>query len=196
MSQVIYGLVLVGGKSRRMGSDKALLRYGEQGTQLERTAEVLNSVCEKVFISQREEQGFECPEKTQPIYDSVEDARGPLCGILSAMAAHPNAHWLILACDLPFLKQATLEKLIHEFQQTEPQLTAYRSTHDGLPEPLCAIYPSGSDEGLLALAKELGKSCPRKLLIIKEAQLVEQDDPRSLDNINTAEEYAQTVDKV
>ncbi|MGJ8653841.1 MAG: NTP transferase domain-containing protein [Opitutaceae bacterium] len=193
MNQTIYGLVLVGGKSRRMGSDKALLRYGDQGTQLERTAGLLNSVCEKVFISQRAEQRFECPEKATPIYDSVEDARGPLCGILSAMAAHPQAHWLVLACDLPFLKHATLEKLIREFQNTEPQLTAYRSTHDGLPEPLCAIYPSGSGEGLLALAKELDKSCPRKLLIVKQAHLVEQDDPSSLDNINTAEEYAQTT---
>ncbi|HBR94239.1 MAG TPA: hypothetical protein DEA90_08750, partial [Opitutae bacterium] len=50
----------------------------------------------------------------------------------------------------------------------------------------------GSDAELLALAQELGKSCPRKLLIVQKAALIEQDDPRSLDNINTAEEYEQT----
>jgi len=189
MKNPIYGLVLVGGQSQRMGRDKALLCYNGQGTQLELTAALLQRVCPKVFISQREEQAFPPPEGTEAIYDSVDAARGPLCGILSAMRAHPDAHWLVLACDLPYVQTTTLEKLIGEFQKVPPQLTAYRSTHDGLPEPLCAIYPAGCDAGLLALCKDLGKSCPRKLLIVKEAALVEQDDPRSLDNINTAEEY-------
>jgi len=121
------------------------------------------------------------------------DVKGPLCGILSAMRAHPEVHWLVLACDLPYLQTATLEKLITEFQKEPPQLTAYRSTHDDLPEPLCAIYPAGSGTELLALSQELGKSCPRKLLIVKEATLVEQEDPRSLDNINTPEEYASAM---
>jgi molybdopterin-guanine dinucleotide biosynthesis protein A len=190
MSPEIYGLVLVGGESRRMGSDKALLSYDGKATQLERTAALLQSVCPRVFISQREEQPFPTPEGTEAIYDRVEEARGPLRGILSAMQAHPDAHWLVLACDLPNLTRAVLEKLIATFNEAEaPELTAYKSSHDDLPEPLCAIYPSGSDAGLLALAQELGKSCPRKLLIIKEAALVDQDDPRSLDNINTAEEF-------
>ncbi|MFT5824857.1 MAG: molybdopterin-guanine dinucleotide biosynthesis protein A [Yoonia sp.] len=190
MTQAIYGLVLVGGESRRMGSDKALLSYDGKTTQLERTAALLQSVCPRVFISQREEQPFPTPERTAVIFDSVEEAHGPLRGILSAMQAHPDAHWLVLACDLPNLTTAALDKLIAQFREAPTsELTAYRSTHDDLPEPLCAIYPSGSDAGLLSLAQELGKSCPRKLLIIKEAALVEQDDPRSLDNINTADEF-------
>jgi len=190
MSQDIYGLLLVGGESRRMGSDKALLSYDGKSTQLERTAALLQSVCSRVFISQRAEQPLPTPKGTDAIFDSVDEVRGPLRGILSAMRMHPDAHWLVLACDLPHLTTAALEKLINEFQAAPTQdLTAYRSTHDGLPEPLCAIYPSGSDAGLLELAQELGKSCPRKLLIVKQATLVKQDDPRSLDNINTAEEF-------
>ncbi|HAV13496.1 MAG TPA: molybdenum cofactor guanylyltransferase [Opitutae bacterium] len=196
MSHGIYGLVLVGGKSERMGSDKALLTYGSQDTQLERTATLLHTVCERVYVSQRKEQNFECPQIAEPIYDSIQGIHGPLCGILSAMATHPNAHWLVLACDLPFITQATLEKLIAHFRATQPKLTAYQSTYDGLPEPLCALYPSGSDQGLIELSKELGKSCPRKLLIVQQAQLVQQDDPRSLDNINTAEEYARTIETI
>ncbi|MDP4611635.1 MAG: NTP transferase domain-containing protein [Opitutales bacterium] len=189
MDSPLYGLVLVGGKSQRMGRDKALLSYDGQGTQLERTAALLQSVCERVYISQREEQAFPCPEGSEAIYDSVSEAKGPLCGILSAMQTHPEAHWLVLACDLPYLQVPTLEKLIRTFQAATPELTAYKSSHDGLPEPLCAIYPSGSGQGLLQLSQELGKSCPRKLLIVNEAKLVDQDDPRSLDNINTAAEY-------
>ena len=193
MKTSIYGLVLVGGRSHRMGRDKALLAYHGELTQLERTAALLQSVCPKVFISQRAEQTFLAPAGTEAIFDSVDEIKGPLCGILSAIRAYPEAHWLVLACDLPYLQMATLKKLIIEFHKKSPQLTAYRSTHDGLPEPLCAIYPAGSDAGLLDLAKELGKHCPRKLLIVKEAALIEQDNPRSLDNINTAEEYEETL---
>jgi molybdopterin-guanine dinucleotide biosynthesis protein A len=193
MTSPIYGLVLVGGKSERMGRDKALLSYGTEGTQLERTAALLQTVCVNVFISQRVEQAFPIPKGTKVIHDTVEAAKGPLCGILSAMRAYPEAHWLVLACDLPYLQTATLEKLIGEFNKAMPQLIAYQSTHDGLPEPLCAIYPAGSDVELLALSQELGKSCPRKLLIVKQTALVEQDDPRSLDNINTAGEYQAIV---
>ena len=91
MSTEIYGLVLVGGESRRMGSDKALLSYDGKATQLERTAALLQSVCPRVFISQREEQPFPTPEGTEAIFDHVEEARGPLRGILSAMHAHPDA---------------------------------------------------------------------------------------------------------
>jgi molybdopterin-guanine dinucleotide biosynthesis protein A len=196
MTTPIYGLVLVGGQSQRMGRDKALLTYGDGRTQLEVTSSLLQGVCQQVFISQRKEQGFPIPADTKAVYDSVDEVKGPLCGILSAMRAHPEAHWLVLACDLPYLKITTLEKLIAEFQKEAPQLMAYRSTHDGLPEPLCAIYPAGSDVGLLALSQELGKSCPRKLLIVKEAALIEQDDPQSLDNINTAEEYQQTRSQI
>jgi molybdopterin-guanine dinucleotide biosynthesis protein A len=193
MNKPIHGLVLVGGRSQRMGSDKALLTYSGEQPQIVRTARLLQQVCTQVFISQREEQGFDTPEGSEAICDSVDAVKGPLCGILSAMRAHPDAHWLVLACDLPYLEVATLEKLVAHFERSGPQLTAYRSSHDGLPEPLCALYPSGSDTELLALAKELGKSCPRKLLIVKEAALVDQDDPHSLDNINTAEEYEQAM---
>lgn len=195
MNSKMYGLVLVGGKSRRMGRDKALLSYNGRGTQLEHTADLLREVCAKTFISLRAEQTFPIPKETGAIFDSIKNVYGPLCGILSAMRAHPEADWLVLACDLPYIKRATLEKLIHHFGMRPPRLTAYRSSHDGLPEPLCAIYPAGSNARLLSLVETLGKSCPRKLLMIEEAELIDQDDPESLDNINTSEEYQQSFDK-
>lgn len=189
MDTEIYGLVLVGGKSRRMGRDKALISYDGVYTQLERSAQLLQQRCSRVFISQREDQLFPTPTGTQVIFDQVADIKGPLRGILSAMHQHPEVHWLVVACDLPNLQLATLEKLINSFQSTEPQITAYRSTHDDLPEPLCAIYPAGSDTSLQALATKIGRSCPRKLLILKKAALIQQDDPHSLDNVNTSDEF-------
>jgi len=186
----IYGLLLAGGESRRMGREKATLRYDGQRTQLQRTTELLRNVCPRVFVSQRESQALPVPKDAEVIHDRIAGVSGPLCGILSAMATHPRVHWLVVACDLPFLQKETLLKLLHAFDATSPQLTAYRSSYDGLPEPLCAVYPSGSDRELLDLSRQLDNSCPRKLLIVKKARLLPQEDPHSLDNINTAEEYA------
>ncbi|MGB0343846.1 MAG: molybdenum cofactor guanylyltransferase [Coraliomargarita sp.] len=186
----IHGLLLVGGRSQRMGADKALLRFNGREPQIQHAAELLGSVCPKVFISLRREQAFPIPKGTAPLHDSVNDVHGPLCGILSAMQAYPEAHWLVLACDLPFLRRPALEKLIRGFHAAALHPTAYRSAHDGLPEPLCALYPAGFAQPLEELARDLGKHCPRKLLIQANVQLIDQDDPHSLDNINTPEEFA------
>lgn len=188
MKLPIYGLLLVGGKSQRMGQDKALLRYAAE-TQLERGVALLQSVCAQVAISQRPEQDYPRPKGTISIHDQIDRIKGPLCGILSAMRAYPQAHWLVMACDLPHVDGATLQTLIQEFESTAPQLTAYKSSHDGLPEPLCALYPAGADQALLTRAQQLGKACPRKLLIMEQARLIEQSDPRSLDNFNTLQEF-------
>lgn len=190
MPTPLYGLLLVGGESRRMGRDKALISYDQGATiQLDRSSHLLQHVCEQVFISQRREQDFPLPPSVRPIFDQVPDIYGPLCGILSAQQAHPNVDWLVLACDLPYITTETLEYLTTAYREQPGQLTAYQSSHDGLPEPLCAIYPAGSYQTLQTLSVEIGKSCPRKLLMLQAARLIEQQDPRSLDNINTLAEF-------
>ena len=189
MKKEVYGLVLAGGESRRMGRDKALLCYSGESTQLERTVDLLSKICQKVFVSQRKDQSFPIPSKAEVVFDSIASVKGPLCGILSAMQAFPQAHWLVLACDLPFVTVSTLEKIITSFRASDPRLTAYRSSSDGLPEPLCAIYPIGSNKVLLDTSRKTGNFCPRKLLIINEATLIDQEDPSSLDNINTSAEF-------
>tara|TARA_A100001015_G_scaffold166473_1_gene185041 strand:- start:1228 stop:1827 length:600 start_codon:yes stop_codon:yes gene_type:complete len=189
MKKEVYGLVLAGGESRRMGRDKALLSYSGESTQLERIVDLLSKICQKVFVSQRKDQSFPIPSKAEVVFDSIASVKGPLCGILSAMQAFPQAHWLVLACDLPFVTVSTLEKIITSFRASDPRLTAYRSSSDGLPEPLCAIYPIGSNKVLLDTSRKTGNFCPRKLLIINEATLIDQEDPSSLDNINTSAEF-------
>ena len=178
MNKELYGLVLAGGKSRRMGRDKALLCYSGELTQLVRTVDLLSQLCSKVFVSQRKDQSFPIPSKAEVVFDSIGTIKGPLCGILSAMNAFPHAHWLVLACDLPFVTVSTLEKIITYFRASDPRFTAYRSSSDGLPEPLC-----------LDTSRKARNFCPRKLLIINEAALIDQEDPSSLDNINTSAEF-------
>ena len=187
----VYGLILAGGASTRMRTDKAALRY--QGkTQLERAFDLAGRHVLEVFVSVRSSQITEPTRAAHPlIVDSVE-GEGPIVGIRSALAAYPKAAWLVLACDLPFLSDAVLEQLLAERDPTA-LATAVRSAHDGLPEPLCAVWEPAAGAALAAYQRG-GGHCPRKFLIGHAAPLLEPRDPRALDNINTPEEYAQAED--
>ena len=80
--------------------------------------------------------------------------------------------------------------LLGGFSRRDPArlATAYRSSHDGLPEPLCAIYEPRSHEPLGAYVAA-GKTCPRRFLGGTDALLLDEPNPRALDNVNTPQEY-------
>lgn len=188
--QTLYGLVLSGGKGRRMGADKALLERSGQ-SQLAFIVGLMRQHVDRVFVSTREDQQNE-PERAR--YDLVVDHyddMGPLAGILSAMDDHPDADWLVIACDLPNISDATLKFLLENLSAAHP-FTAYISSHDGLPEPLCTIYRADSAARVRQFADE-GIHCPRKILIRSDTHLLEQIDPASLDNVNTPDDLAQSV---
>lgn len=181
----LYGLVLAGGASKRMGRDKAALAYRGQA-QLTRTFDLVSRHCARTFVSVRREQTGDPSRSGYPqITDLIEDA-GPIAGIAAAQAAHPDVGWLVVACDLPFLDDAAIELLVA--RRGNHPITAYRSTHDGLPEPLCAIYEPSTRVGLIE-AITLGRHCPRKFVIAGGVPLLEQPDPSALDNVNTPEEF-------
>jgi molybdenum cofactor guanylyltransferase len=192
----VYGLILAGGISRRMNRDKAALKY--QGrTQLDRAFELASRHVAQVFVSVRADQTLDPTRAQRPmIVDSVA-GEGPIAGIRSALAAHPRVAWLVLACDLPYLSDAALDYLLRQ-RDAAAFATAYKSAYDGLPEPLCAIWEPFAAEAL-ADYQAGGGQCPRKFLIRSGARLLEPQDARALENVNTPEEYRQaiaTLDKV
>ena len=185
----LYGLVLAGGQSRRMGSDKALLvRNGE--SQLQRAMTLLGEFTDKAFVSVREDQATEKERSRFPQIVDRYDDMGPLAGILSAMDHAPDARWLVLACDLPNVDRDTIAKLVADASPADP-FTAFRSSHDGLPEPLCSLYTPAARPQIDALAAE-GIRCPRKILIVSNATLLEQPHPAALDNMNTPDDLSGT----
>jgi molybdenum cofactor guanylyltransferase len=186
----VYGLILAGGASSRMHRDKAALPYRGKA-QLERIFELARRHVAPVFVSVRAEQRADPARSHYPlIVDSVA-GEGPIAGIRSAFAVHAHAAWLVLACDLPFLSDAALSQLLRDRDPTR-LATAYRSAHDGLPEPLCAIWEPAAAAPLAAFS-EAGGTCPRKFLIRQAVPLLDPQDQRALDNVNTPEEYAQAL---
>lgn len=189
----LYGLVLAGGRSTRMQRDKAVLSYHGK-TQLDRAMELIRPCVARAFVSVRPDQVKDPVRAQYPQVIDTHENIGPVAGILAAQALHPEAAWLVLACDLPFLDAATLEHLLWA-RQPDRQATAYRSSHDGLPEPLCAIYEPASRAAIAAYV-ESGKQCPRKFLIQSNVHLLEEPNPRALDNVNTPQEYGSAMSTV
>lgn len=178
----LHGLVAAGGFSRRMGRDKALISY-HGIPQAVWTHRLLSGCCAETFLSCRPGQDLGEGENLPRIHDRTPDA-GPLEGLLAAHAIQPHAAWLFVACDLPKLTPETLAHLIAR-RDPDAIVTAFRSAHDGLPEPLCAIYEPSAFP-ILADAAANHFRCPRKILIQNEhrVRLIDLPDPAALDNIN------------
>ena len=185
----IWGLVLAGGRSRRMGSDKALLKQDGE-SQLQRAVSLLEKHVDKVFVSTRADQSGDAERaRFKQIIDRYDDM-GPVAGILSAMDTNSEVSWLVMACDLPNVDDSTIAYLIEQDSASHP-LTAYRSSHDNLPEPLCAIYRAESRAIINSFVAD-GIVCPRKMLINSATKLLAQPNPVALHNINSPEDLAGT----
>jgi len=187
MSPPLFGLVLAGGASTRMRTDKAALQYHGQ-PQLQWAFELVAKFCAASFVSVRPDQRGDAARAGHPQIVDRQPGIGPIAGISAALLEQPKAAWLVLACDLPFLTEHTLEHLIAH-RDASKIATAYRSAHDGLPEPLCAIWEPAAREPVLAYLAT-GKQCPRKFLINSDTQLLDLPENQALDNVNTVEEFA------
>ena len=190
MKPPIYGLVLAGGKSTRMGQDKGLLEY-HGIPQADYLYSLLETLCEKTFMSLRADQGHTNKTKYRSILD--EDIyRGPFNGILSAHNRHPDVAWLVLACDLPLIDKISLKQLI-DARDDGAVATAMATQKSELPEPLVAIWePKGLNKAIDYL-KSAESSCPRKFLIRHNSKIVIPEKDQVLLNANNPEEYKEAL---
>ena len=180
----IRGLVLAGGFSQRMQTDKGRLHYHGL-EQRQYTAQLLAEVCTDVMVSCRPEQATELPTGLTPLPDRFLGL-GPIGGILSAFQLDPNVAWLVVPCDLPFLSTDTLQYLV-QHRNAGKAATAFQSPDNEFPEPLTSIWEPRS-YGVLLRFMSLGYSCPRKALINSDIELLTPPQPQELRNVNTPEE--------
>jgi molybdopterin-guanine dinucleotide biosynthesis protein A len=131
--------ILAGGKSSRMGTDKALLAI-EGKTLLQRALAVAREISERVFIV-GEKQKFS--NFGSVIEDAYPDC-GPLAGIQAALNNSNTELNLMLAVDLPFLTGPLLRFLLSISQHSDAMVTVPRV--NGRLQPLCAIYRKAFSE--------------------------------------------------
>ena len=177
----IQGLVLAGGKSTRMGTDKGMLNfYGKNQRDVAIDLLEINNL--KTFLSVREEQQIGIENKITDKFVGL----GPFGAICSAFQENPNVAWLVIATDLPFVNDAVIQLLL-KHRNPSKAATTIKGKGKQFPEPLITIWEPKSYTLLLNYLAQ-GFSCPRKVLINSDVEIVEVDDDL-IRNINTPEEF-------
>jgi len=176
------GLILVGGQSTRMGTDKSQLPYHGK-PQWNYLYELLLPFCKKTFLSCRESQKDNYINHSLLI-DTYE--MGPMGGILSAFEQDSNEAWLVVACDMPFVNEKTIEFLLQN-RNTAQIATAFQNPDTQLPEPLLTIWEPAAYSFLIKASKK-GQRSPFRVLQNRDIKLLESPQRDWLKNVNTAEE--------
>lgn len=184
----VQGLVLAGGKSTRMGTDKGLLDFHglEQRSHL---VKLLKDCNLNTYLSVRSEQNI----KDTKVVEDVFLGLGPFGAICSAFQKDPNKAWLVVAIDLPFVERSVIELLL-QHRNPKKMATTLKGKDKNFPEPLITIWEPKAYPVLLQYLA-LGISCPRKVLINNDVELIEVDE-KWITNVNTPEEYEQVKEKI
>lgn len=194
----LQALLLAGGKSQRMGQDKANLDYHGMPQWQYLRDQLRAAGIDEVFLSCRVEQAAEFA--LEPVVPDTFLDLGPMGAILSAFRQHPDAAWLVLACDLPLLDAATLRYLI-DHRKPASMATAFRQPaapdekESGFPEPLITIWEPKAYPVLLQFLGQ-GVSCPRKVLINSRTHLLDAPHPEALMNVNTPGEREAVLGRI
>lgn len=173
-------LILAGGKSKRMGRDKALIERPDGTRQLDHIIELARSLSPDFLLSTNTP---EIAPEGIPILPDLNPGDGPLGALASFHQAYPNESVLLLGCDLFLLDKATIDQLI-ESHSSEHPATCFKSRIDARPEPLCAIYESSAlKKTSAALANN--EFCARHFLESLDPHTLDLPNPVALDNANT-----------
>jgi len=183
----LYGLVLAGGDSSRMGSDKSARCFHER-PQVRHCFELLSGFCERVFVSVRPEHRDKEVLEGLPLILDASDLRGPIAGVASAMRGHPETAWLVLACDMPLVGVGLLAELVEQRDHARAA-TAFLGG-DGAPEPLCAVYEPRLGTAIDLKLHSGGHRGLRRLLSEEDATLLPTPDHDVLESANTQEDLA------
>jgi len=168
----VEGFILVGGASRRMGRDKALLEFGGRPL-LDRIAHELSAVTSAVSLVGA--------RQTHSSFKNVPDVYeqwGALGGIHAALMAAKTDWAAVVACDLPFVTRALFERLVAFVSNTTDAVVPIQP--DGRPQPVCALYRVAACLPEIESLVATGEHTPRALLATVRTRCVEFSEIRDL----------------
>jgi molybdopterin-guanine dinucleotide biosynthesis protein A len=193
-------VVLAGGLSRRLGSDKRRTRlWGDGGpTLLERTLALVGELCPDVVAVLNDPERW--PDLPARIVGDVYPDGGALGGIYSGLAAAAHEHALVVACDMPLLSRPLLAAMLarpRDYDALVPRSLAAGATRNSLDaEPLHAIYARACLEPMRAALesgrRQIAAFFPAVRVVYLEPDEIRAYDPagHSFLNINTVEQLA------
>ncbi|PSB03950.1 molybdenum cofactor guanylyltransferase [Merismopedia glauca] len=185
----LAAIILAGGKSSRMGTDKALIEI-EGIPLIQRITQIAQGLTPQVYVV------TSTPEKYQSYLKGCElvkeiDPQGPLTGFAEGLSWTHTEWVLLLACDLPKLKLEPLQEWVSRLPEIAPEAIAYLPHHPKGWEPLCGFYGRSSLPHLQAYIASGGRSFQEWLAqhLVIEIPLAEPDllfncnTPADLNNI-------------
>lgn len=179
-------VIFAGGKSSRMGRDKALLPFGLFDTMAEFQYRKLQALFPTVYLSSKAEKfGFEAPV----VIDRYTES-SPMVALASLFETLDAETLFILSVDMPMIQKGEIELLCKTYLQRQPDILIAESPR-GL-EPLCGIYSRSVLPKIQALLKQ-NKHRMRLLLDSAKTEMLYFDNENSFANINTPEEYRATT---
>jgi molybdenum cofactor guanylyltransferase len=177
----ISALILSGGQSSRMGEEKRLINYHGK-TQEQYLFDLLSNYFSEVYVSINQNQTTDFPY----IQDLDLAVKSPMVGIVSAFNHNLNVAWLVVACDMPFVDEKTIEFLLNH-RNPEKFATAFENPEEHFPEPLLTIYEPKIFPKLQEAINQ-GKKSPMIVLQNLNVELLQNFDNQWVMNINTIEE--------
>jgi len=177
------GFVLAGGRSSRMGQDKALLPY-RGTTLLEYISQIVQQAVGNVAVVGDPDRYTSLPF---PVYPDIEAGCGPLGGVYTALTLSETEWNVIVACDMPGISADVVLTLIHQCEKTTRDCVVAIGPSGDL-EPLCAVYRRRC---LPLLARAIAEKRFKMKDIVAELRadtvLV---DPLAVANVNTPSDWA------
>ncbi|HXH13048.1 MAG TPA: molybdenum cofactor guanylyltransferase [Alphaproteobacteria bacterium] len=186
----VTGVILAGGKSRRMGRDKAFLPFG-RGVLIERVIAVLRRVTDEILLITNTPEQYH--RFALPMFADVIPEAGSLGGIYTGLVYARTPYSLCLACDMPFVKPEFLRFLCGI--APEADVVIPRNADDF--QPLCAVYAQACREPIQQCIQrgrlKITNFFDQVRVRVVEGEELARYDPQDLMffNANTPEEYEQ-----
>lgn len=178
----VTGVILAGGGSSRMGTDKALLSLGDR-TFIGSIAGMLGTLFADVMIisDHAERYGF----LGLPVQEDIRKDAGPLGGIHSALSSMKTHYAFIIACDLPLVSQGACLRIL----SAQPRDDVVVARNGDRIQPLFGVY---SKDVLPEAEDRLGRGENSVMNFLERLRVtvVDFQSPSQIRNINTPEEYA------
>jgi molybdopterin-guanine dinucleotide biosynthesis protein A len=197
MKSNFSAIILSGGKSRRMGENKALLKVGDK-TVIELIYEKLSAIFKEIILVTNDKSKLSF--LNVPVYEDEIKELGPVVGVYTGLKKTKYEKNFVISCDLPLISQDSIRYLLE--YPTSRDITLYQES--GFPQFLCGLYSKnclGEFEKLIEECRrtenfrklkffELIKKCPPEIIGAEKFPFY---NPNEFLNMNNREDYVKVI---